>query len=135
MSGGSLKKARKLAQTALPARRAAPSLDRATVLRRSGTWRALAQAHMALRNYPLRVMHDYRIAPEEALAFLAELQASDDDALKAIEGVSSARRPLMKYGATIPSRRSSARRRPSCHRRPRRWACVKVCSTTGSTTN
>jgi exopolyphosphatase/guanosine-5'-triphosphate,3'-diphosphate pyrophosphatase len=101
MSGGSLKKARKLVQTAL--QRAAPlsALAGRPFYTVGGTWRALAQAHMALRNYPLRVMHDYRIAPDEALAFLAELQAADDEALKAIEGVSSARRPLMKYGAVI----------------------------------
>ena len=79
-------------------------------------------------------MHDYRIAPEEALAFLAELQASDDDALKAIEGVSSARRPLMKYGATILEEIIRAGR-PSAIVASALGVPWKVCSTTGSTTN
>ena len=34
-----------------------------------GTWRALARLHMTQTNYPLSVMHNYRINADDALRF------------------------------------------------------------------
>lgn len=70
-----------------------------------GTWRALAKLHMAATNYPLRVMHGYRVGTREAIAFcelirrtkkLATLPGGDD--------ISKARREVLPYGALVLER-------------------------------
>ena len=86
------------------------ALPRAPQLRRlagrtfyavGGTWRNLARLHMAERGYPLRVMHDYRIDPADGLAFLEMVERTPASALKEIDAVSDARRPLLAYGAIV----------------------------------
>ena len=66
-----------------------------------GTWRALAKLHMRQRNYPLDVMHNYRIQPSEAAAFAELALRIDSEAITDIAAVSSARRPLLAYGAVV----------------------------------
>jgi len=66
-----------------------------------GTWRALAKLHMRQRNYPLDVMHNYRIQTSEAADFLALVERIDSAALDDISSVSMARRPLLAYGAVV----------------------------------
>jgi exopolyphosphatase/guanosine-5'-triphosphate,3'-diphosphate pyrophosphatase len=66
-----------------------------------GTFRALANLHMAQRGYPLHVMHHYQIAAREALDFCRLVRRADPMALSGIEAVSSARRPLLVYGALV----------------------------------
>lgn len=70
-----------------------------------GTWRALAKLHMAATNYPLRVMHGYRLPTREAIAFceltrrtkkLSTLPGGDD--------ISKARREVLPYGALVLER-------------------------------
>ena len=66
-----------------------------------GTWRALAKLHMRQRNYPLNVMHGYVIPAAEAGAFAGLVERVDAEALSSIASVSSARRPLLSYGAVV----------------------------------
>jgi exopolyphosphatase/guanosine-5'-triphosphate,3'-diphosphate pyrophosphatase len=66
-----------------------------------GTWRALAHLHMEERHYPLRVMHGYRMAAGEALAFAERLATREPAELAALPAVSSGRRPLLAYGALV----------------------------------
>lgn len=66
-----------------------------------GTWRSLARLHMRQRNYPLDVMHNYRIQTSEAAEFAELVERVDSDALEAIASVSAARRPLLAYGAIV----------------------------------
>ena len=66
-----------------------------------GTWRALAKLHMRQRNYPLDVMHDYRIQTREAADFAALVERIDSEAIADIAAVSAARRPLLAYGAIV----------------------------------
>ena len=66
-----------------------------------GTWRSLAKLHMRQRNYPLGVMHNYRIQTNEAADFAALVEHVDSTAIEDINLVSAARRPLLAYGAIV----------------------------------
>ena len=66
-----------------------------------GTWRALAKLHMRQRNYPLDVMHNYRINANEAADLVALVERIDSEALADIASISMARRPLLAYGAVV----------------------------------
>ena len=66
-----------------------------------GTWRALAKLHMTQRNYPLNVMHGYAIPAAEASAFGSLVERVNVESLSSIAAVSSARRPLLSYGAVV----------------------------------
>ena len=66
-----------------------------------GTWRALARLHMRQRQYPMNVMHNYVIPTRDALEFARLVERIEADALLSIEAVSSARRPLLAYGAAV----------------------------------
>jgi len=66
-----------------------------------GTWRALARLHMRQRQYPMSVMHNYVIPTRDALEFARLVERIEADALLSIEAVSSARRPLLAYGAAV----------------------------------
>ena len=69
-----------------------------------GTWRAIARLHMAQTNYPLSVMHNYRISAEEALKFAALLDHQSQGSLAGIRDLSSARRETVPYGALVLER-------------------------------
>lgn len=66
-----------------------------------GTFRAIANLHMAQTGYPLHVMHHYRMKAKEALEFAKLVRKSDPGSLPGIDWVSSARRPLLGYGASV----------------------------------
>ncbi len=69
-----------------------------------GTWRALARLHMAQTNYPLSVMHNYRIAADDALKFAALLDHQSQSSLAGIRDISSSRRETLPYGALVLER-------------------------------
>jgi exopolyphosphatase/guanosine-5'-triphosphate,3'-diphosphate pyrophosphatase len=69
-----------------------------------GTWRALARLHMTQTNYPLSVMHNYRINAEDALRFSAVLDHQSQSSLAGIRDISSARRETVPYGALVLER-------------------------------
>ena len=90
-----------------------PSLPRSIGWRRAGdrdfyaiggTWRALARLHMTQTNYPLSVMHNYRINADEALKFAALLDHQSQSSLAGIRDISSARRETVPYGALVLER-------------------------------
>ncbi len=66
-----------------------------------GSWRSLAKLHMGQREYPLMVMHGYRIPAREAAELADLVERSDASSFLAIESVNSARRPLLAYGAIV----------------------------------
>ena len=69
-----------------------------------GTWRALARLHMTQTNYPLSVMHNYRIETAEALKFAALLDQQSQSSMAGIRDISSARRETVPYGALVLER-------------------------------
>ncbi|NIX77223.1 exopolyphosphatase [Microvirga terricola] len=102
LSGGSLKKAQKIVRAALArAPEYLENLNGRTFYAVGGTWRALARLHQAARDYPLHVMHSYFINPDDGLDFLHLVEEVDTKALKDIESISEARRPLLAYGAIL----------------------------------
>ena len=66
-----------------------------------GTWRALARLNMRQRAYPLQVMHNYVIPARDGLDFGKLVERAEAEDLPVIETVSSARRPLLAYGAAV----------------------------------
>jgi len=101
LSGNSPKKALRLIHEGLRKAPQLSALKGRTFYAVGGTWRALARLHMAERDYPLRVMHGYRIDPQDGIDFLKMVERTDAAVLKEIEAVSEARRPLLAYGALL----------------------------------
>lgn len=66
-----------------------------------GTWRNLARLHMQMTNYPLIVMHHYRMDVESSLPFLRQVAKGDIGKMKGIEEISKNRRALLPYGAVV----------------------------------
>ena len=69
-----------------------------------GTWRALARLHMTQTNYPLNIMHNYRIELADALKFASLLDQQSQSSLAGIRDISSARRETIPYGALVLER-------------------------------
>ncbi len=66
-----------------------------------GTWRALATLHQRQSVYPLSVMHAYTVPARDVTEFAKLVERADSAVLESIEAVSSARRPLLAYGALV----------------------------------
>ncbi|ODR94605.1 exopolyphosphatase [Methyloceanibacter stevinii] len=104
VSGGNLKKAREVIDS---------EFSKVTWLEKGrgrdfyaigGTWRAVARLHMAQTDYPLRVMHNYRMDGQDALKFVSSLYGRLDDDMPGLRDVSSARRETLPYGALVLER-------------------------------
>jgi exopolyphosphatase/guanosine-5'-triphosphate,3'-diphosphate pyrophosphatase len=100
-SNKSPRQASKIVREAIGDTKALKSLSGRTFYAVGGTWRALARLHMRQRNYPLNIMHNYTIPVRDAVDFLGLIERVDSDALVAIGAVSTARRPLLAYGAVV----------------------------------
>ena len=101
MSRNSPKRAVKIAREYVSKTMPVKALNGRTFYAVGGTWRALAKLQMRQRNYPLNVMHGYVIPAAEAGAFAGLVERVDAEALSSIAAVSSARRPLLSYGAVV----------------------------------
>ncbi|HZZ61358.1 MAG TPA: exopolyphosphatase [Roseiarcus sp.] len=101
LSERSPKKAAKIVRETLSNVKLLQSLPGRTFYAVGGTWRALARLHMRQRQYPMNVMHNYVIPSRDALEFARLVERIEAEALIAIEAVSSARRPLLAYGAAV----------------------------------
>jgi len=100
-SGRSPKAAAKIVREALTHSPLAERLAGRTVYAVGGTWRALARLHMSQRNYPLDVTHGYTIPASEAADFAGLVERANADTLFSIGAISTARRPLLAYGALV----------------------------------
>jgi exopolyphosphatase/guanosine-5'-triphosphate,3'-diphosphate pyrophosphatase len=101
LSERSPKKAARIVREALLPVKALQGMAGRTFYAVGGTWRALARLHMRQRQYPMNVMHNYVIPSRDALEFARLVERIEADALLSIESVSSARRPLLAYGAAV----------------------------------
>lgn len=66
-----------------------------------GTWRNLAKLHMAVKRYPLPVMHEYEVDGHELEGFLHRIAKDEIDQIKSISAISKNRRQLLSYGAAV----------------------------------
>ncbi len=101
LSERSPKKAAKIVRETLSSVKLLRGLAGRTFYAVGGTWRALARLHMRQRQYTMNVMHNYVIPSRDALEFARLVERIEAEALLSIESVSSARRPLLAYGAAV----------------------------------
>ncbi len=66
-----------------------------------GSWRVIARLDMERRNYPLLVLHEYRMAPESLLDTLDWIQASDLALLRSRTGTSAERMELVPQACEV----------------------------------
>lgn len=101
MTGNNPKKASRFVKQTLQKEKMLAKGQGKAIYAIGGTFRAIANLHMAQVGYPLHVMHDYSLAAREALDFARLVRRADPSALTGIEHISSARRPLLTYGALV----------------------------------
>ncbi|RMF02032.1 MAG: Ppx/GppA family phosphatase, partial [Alphaproteobacteria bacterium] len=104
LSGGSLKKARKIIDEALAGIDWLPQGEGRPFYGIGGTWRAFARLHMAQTDYPLSVMDGYRISYDEAVDFARLLDHLSPSSLEGISEISKSRRETVPYGALLLER-------------------------------
>ncbi len=73
-----------------------------------GAWRAIARLHMTQHEYPLRVVHGYRMARREAKDFTTMLEHLGKESVARIRTVSSKRAQTLPWGAIALDRIVSA---------------------------
>ena len=100
-SSKSLKKADKIAESAIGKASLLSAGKGRAFYAVGGAWRALARLHMAQTGYPLHVMHGYTIRAKEAMEFCDLVRRVSPESLAQVEVVSSARRPLLAYAALV----------------------------------
>ncbi len=66
-----------------------------------GSWRAIARIDMARRNYPLRVLHEYRMTAKAVRATTGFIAENDPDRIRAAAGVSPSRMALVPIAAEV----------------------------------
>jgi len=66
-----------------------------------GAWRALARAQMVRTDYPLRVLHEYRLDAADALALADWARGSNEATLAAMPGVPSGRAKSIPYAGQL----------------------------------
>ena len=70
-----------------------------------GTWRAFIKLFMAEKDYPLQVLHGFKMSPEDVSDFAGFLIKSETlDDMKGMSNVSKQRRPVVPFGALVLSR-------------------------------
>ena len=66
-----------------------------------GSWRAIARIDMHRQNYPLHVLHEYRMTSKSVQATVKFIEKSDLEALRGECNLSSARMSLVPYAAEV----------------------------------
>jgi exopolyphosphatase/guanosine-5'-triphosphate,3'-diphosphate pyrophosphatase len=66
-----------------------------------GSWRAIARLDMERRAYPLTVLHEYRMTPEQVRLTVAFVEATDLELLRARTGIGAERMALVPIAAQV----------------------------------
>ncbi|MFZ5751905.1 MAG: Ppx/GppA family phosphatase [Pseudomonadota bacterium] len=66
-----------------------------------GSWRAIARLDMERRNYPMTVLHEYRMTPQGVLQTVKWIEESDIATLRARTGTSEARLELLPMAGLV----------------------------------
>lgn len=111
-SDGSRKKARKLVEDAFENAAWIRSLEGRTFYPVGGAWRALAGVHMAQRDYPLHIIHEYSIEAGEAVKLLDVVMGLSPSTLAKIPRIPKKRLETLPYAALV-LRRVIAEMKPS----------------------
>jgi exopolyphosphatase/guanosine-5'-triphosphate,3'-diphosphate pyrophosphatase len=76
-----------------------PQSDRLFLV--GGSWRALARIDMYRRGYPLHVMHEYQMTPQDVKATVRYIDTCDLETLRQTIGISQSRLALVPIAAEI----------------------------------
>jgi exopolyphosphatase/guanosine-5'-triphosphate,3'-diphosphate pyrophosphatase len=98
---GSLPKAAGIVEKTLSDMAQLPLMAGRTFYAVGGTWRSLFRLHMAETRYPISVMHHYRVAAPDILAFCDRILKNSLDTMAKANVVSKGRRPLVPWGAAV----------------------------------
>lgn len=79
-----------------------PQRDRLFLV--GGSWRAIARIDMLRRDYPLHVLHEYRMRPKDVRATVKFIEKNDHDWLRNNANVSSTRMALVPMAADVLTR-------------------------------
>jgi exopolyphosphatase/guanosine-5'-triphosphate,3'-diphosphate pyrophosphatase len=66
-----------------------------------GSWRAIARIDMERRAYPLTVLHEYRMTPEQLRLTVGFIEATDIEMLRARTGIGAERMALVPIAAQV----------------------------------
>jgi len=69
-----------------------------------GSWRAIARIDMERRDYPLHVLHEYRMRPRDVLSTLKYIRESNLEELRLACGISGARMELVPLACEVLGR-------------------------------
>ncbi|SLN48760.1 Ppx/GppA family phosphatase [Oceanibacterium hippocampi] len=69
-----------------------------------GAWRAIARIHMAQEDYPLRVIHNYRLPQAEAIEVCRLLARQSTESLAGLSAIPSKRLMTLQVAATLMGR-------------------------------
>ncbi len=69
-----------------------------------GAWRSLARIHMAQRDYPLRIVHQYQLSRSETNTLVGVISGLSPDSMSRIEGVNKRRLESLPGAAAVLSR-------------------------------
>ncbi len=79
-----------------------PQRDRLFLV--GGSWRAFARIDMLRRDYPLHVLHEYRMTPKDVRATIRFIEKGDLDQIRIDSGVSPARMALVPVASDVLGR-------------------------------
>ncbi|MFK7763049.1 MAG: Ppx/GppA family phosphatase [Roseobacter sp.] len=79
-----------------------PQRDRLFLV--GGSWRAIARIDMLRRDYPLQVLHEYRMTARSVTATAKFIKNNDLDEIRSACGISSARMSLVPFAAEVLKR-------------------------------
>lgn len=79
-----------------------PQSDRLFLV--GGSWRAIARIDMLRRDYPLHVLHEYRMSVKDARETIKFIRKTDVSKLRSMSGNSAARMALVPLAAEVLSR-------------------------------
>jgi exopolyphosphatase/guanosine-5'-triphosphate,3'-diphosphate pyrophosphatase len=66
-----------------------------------GTFRALAKMHMTINNYPLHILHEYKIDAKNFLSFVREIASFSFEKLEKLPGSAAKRIPALPGAAIV----------------------------------
>jgi exopolyphosphatase/guanosine-5'-triphosphate,3'-diphosphate pyrophosphatase len=69
-----------------------------------GAFRSLAKVHMSRKNYPLKVIHNYKVPAEDFLSTIQIVSRMSEASLAKLQGVSSKRAGSLPYAALMLDR-------------------------------
>lgn len=98
---GDVAKRRKLIERVITSAQASIRSTGERIYLVGGSWRVIARLDMERRNYPLTVLHEYRMTPESLTDTLDWIAASDTAILRAKTGTSAERMELVPLACEV----------------------------------